>query len=76
MLSKIIVESFAKLVEISLWAVLLIAFIFGWSVWGFWGALLGLIFSFIIEIMLFGGLLVLEDIRKTLKRIEQQKQIS
>ncbi len=36
---------------------------------------LGLIFTFVIEVMLFGGLLVPEDIRKTLKRIEEQKQI-
>ena len=75
MLSKIIVESFAKLVEISLWIVLLFGFIGGWTASGFWGALLGLLFAFILEVMLFGGLLVLEDIRKTVKRIEGQKQI-
>jgi len=75
MLTKIIVGSFAQLIEISLWLVLIIAFIGGWSTVGFWGALLFLIIAFIIEIMLFGGLLVLEDIRKTLKRIEEQKEI-
>ncbi len=76
MLTQIIVGSFAKLIEISLWVVLLIGFISGWIADGFWGALVGLIISFVVEVMLFGGLLVLEDIRKSIKRIEEQKQVS
>ncbi len=76
MLTKIIVDSFAMLIEVSLWAILLIGFIGGWTAIGFWGAIFGLIVAFVFEITLFGGLLVLEDIRKTLKRIEEQKQIS
>ena len=75
MLTKIIVGSFAQLIEISLWVLLLIAFIGGWVIKGFWMALFFLVIVFILEVMLFGGLLVLEDIRKSLKRIEKQKDL-
>jgi len=73
MLTKIIVGSFAQLIEISLWVLLLIAFIGGWVIKGFLMALFFLVIVFILEVMLFGGLLVLEDIRKSLKKIEKQK---
>jgi len=74
MLTKIIVDSFAKLIEISLWVILAVSFIGGWIVYGFWGAIFGIIIAFVYEVLLFGGLIILQDIRQILLKIEKQKQ--
>ena len=73
MLSKIIVSSWSMLIEISLWLLLLGALIGGWQAGGFMGAIVGLIGSFIIGSMFLGALLALDDIRKSVRAIENKK---
>lgn len=73
MLSRIIVNSWAVLIEISLWLLLLVAIIGGWHTGGFGGAIVGLIVAFIVGSMLLGAFLVLEDIRKSVRAIENRK---
>ncbi|MEY8239920.1 MAG: hypothetical protein RPT25_06220 [Cycloclasticus sp.] len=73
MLSKIIVDSYATLIEVSLWLLLLVALIGGWQSGGFMGAIVGLIGAFIFGAMFMGAFLVLEDIRKSVKDIEKNK---
>jgi len=81
MLSKIIVSSYAVFIEISLWLSLLLFVIGGWNFsnpmtgqgGGFMGAIIGLLIWLVIAVVFFGAFLVLEDIRKTVKRIEEAK---
>lgn len=83
MLSKIIVNSWSIFIEISLWLLLLAGLIGGWQagvyMWhgqqlgGFMGAIGGLIATFIISSMFLGAFLVLDDIRKSVKAIENKK---
>jgi hypothetical protein len=73
MLSKIIVDSWSILIEISLWLLLLTGLITGWNAGGFLGAIGGLIGAFIFGSMFLGAFLVLEDIRKSVKVIENRK---
>jgi len=73
MLSRIIVSSWAVLIEISLWLLLLAALIGGWQAGGIGGAIGGLVVAFIVGAMFLGAFLVLEDIRKSVKAIENRK---
>jgi len=73
MLSKLIVNSWSILIEISLWLLLLISLIGGWQSGGFLGAIGGLIVAFIIGSMFLGAFLALDDIRKTVKEIASKK---
>ncbi|HEB87058.1 MAG TPA: hypothetical protein ENI68_08605 [Gammaproteobacteria bacterium] len=81
MLSKIIVSSYAVFIEISLWLSLLLFVIGGWNFsnpmtgegGGFMGAIIGLIIWFVIAVVFFGAFLILEDIRISVKRIEEAK---
>jgi len=73
MLSKIIVGSWSTLIEISLWLLLISAFVGGWQASGFIGAIVGLVGAFIVGSMFLGAFLVLDDIRKTVKIIEGKK---
>jgi hypothetical protein len=73
MLSKVIVSSWAVLIEISLWLVLLAALIGGWQAGGIGGAIGGLVVAFIVGSMFLGAFLVLEDIRRSVKAIENRK---
>ncbi len=81
MLSKIIVSSYAVFIEISLWLSLLLFVIGGWSFsnpmtgegGGFMGAIIGLIIWFVIAVVFFGAFLILEDIRISVKKIEEAK---
>lgn len=72
MLSKLIVESYAKLIEISLWLLMLVAFFGGWEMNGLFGAVVSLVVAFILGTMFLGAFLVLEDIRKSVKAIEDR----
>jgi len=74
MLSKIIVNSWSMLIEVSLWLLLIMAFIGGWQAGGFIGAIGGIIIAFIIGSMFLGAFLAIDDIRKTVKAIESNKQ--
>lgn len=73
MLSRIIVSTWATLIEIALWLILLIALVSGWQAGGFFGAIGGLIIAFIFGSMFMGAFLVLEDIRKSVKAIEERQ---
>ena len=73
MLSKLIVSSYGTLIEISLWLLLLFAVIAGWQTADFMGAIIGLIGGFIFSTIFMGALLVLEDIRKNVKTIENRE---
>jgi hypothetical protein len=73
MLSKVIVSSWAVLIEISLWLVLLAALIGGWQAGGIGGAIGGLVVAFIVGSMFLGAFLVLDDIRRSVKAIENRK---
>jgi hypothetical protein len=72
MLTRFIVSSYALLIEVSLWIFLLGSLIAGWSFGKFMGAVLGLIVGGVVAIMFFGAFLVLEDIRKSIRTIEQR----
>ena len=74
MLSKIIVGSWSMLIEISLWLLLLGSLIGGWQSGGFLGAIGGLVGAFIVGSMFLGAFLALDDIRKTVKAIENNRQ--
>jgi len=81
MLSKIIVSAYATFIEISLWLSLLVFIVGGWNFsnpitgqgGGLIGAIIALIIWFVIAVVFFGAFLVLEDIRKSVKRIEEAK---
>jgi len=74
MLTKFIVDAYAKLIEISLWLFLLGSLIAGWQFGnGFIGAVIGLVVGFVFAVMFFGAFIVLEDIRKSVKAIEKKK---
>jgi ABC-type multidrug transport system permease subunit len=73
MLSKMIVNSWAMLIEISLWLLLLTSLIGGLQTGGIIGAIIGLVIAFIVGSMFLGAFLVLEDIRKSVKAIENRK---
>jgi len=74
MLTRIIVSSYAVLIEIALWLFLIGCIAAGWHFGnGFVGALVGLALGFIAAVMFFGAFLVLEDIRKFVKSIESKQ---
>lgn len=72
MLSKFIVNAWSTLIEVSLWLLLLVALIAGWQANGFIGAIGGLVLAFIVGSMFLGAFLVLDDIRKTVKAIQNK----
>jgi len=81
MLTKLIVNSYALLIEISLWLVLLLSLVGGGIIGGqmnagFFGAVIGLLIGFIVAVVFFGGFLILDDIRKTVRTIENLKKPS
>jgi len=79
MLSKFIVSAFPKLLELSLWLIMIVSLIAGWGagpgglVWGVGGALVALIVAFIVCTIVFGALLTLLDIRQSLRTIESKQ---
>ena len=74
MLSRMIVSLWAVLIEISLWLMLVSGIVGGWRAGGIGSAIGGLVVAFILGSMFLGAFLVLEDIRKSVKAIEKQKQ--
>jgi hypothetical protein len=69
MLSKLIVKSYGLLLEVALWLFLVTSFIGGWSSGGLGGALAALGVAFVLSVVFFGALLVLLDIRDSLRAI-------
>jgi hypothetical protein len=70
MLSKLIVSSYAALLELSLWLILIGSFMGGWSNGGLGGALAALLVAFILCTVFFGAFLTLVDIRQSVKAME------
>ncbi len=82
MLSRIIVSAYAVFIEIALWLSLSLSIIGGWhfgyqeaylDYQGVIGALSGLVIWFVMAVIFFGAFLVLEDIRRSVKKIEEAK---
>lgn len=73
MLSKLIVKFYAILIEVSIWLLLLGALIGGLQADGLMMGIMSLIGAFIFCTMVMGAFLVLEDIRKSVKAIEDRK---
>jgi len=73
MLSRIIVASYATLLEISIWVILIGSFVGGWSIRGFGSGLLSLGMAFIFCAVFFGAFLVLLDIQKSVRTIEARQ---
>lgn len=69
-LSKIIVSSYAVLLEVVIWLTLIASFIGGWVAYGFLGAIGGLVVAFIVSIAVFGAFLILSDIQKSMRAME------
>mgnify|MGYP000733379557 CR=1 FL=1 len=72
MLSKLVVNMYTVLLEIGLWLLLLAGGIGGWQAQGFVGAIGGLIGAAIFGAVFFGAFLVINDIRTTVKAIEER----
>lgn len=72
-LSKIVVNVYAVLLEVAVWLLLITGFIGGWAEKGVFGAIFGVIFAAIFGAVFFGAFLVLNDIRDTVKNIEARK---
>ena len=70
MLSRFIVSSYALLLEISLWVVLVAGFVGGWIAHGFLTAIAGLFVAFVFCVVVFGAFLVIVDIQKSVRAIE------
>jgi len=81
MLTKIIVSSYDKLVEVTLW-LFLIGSVIGGSVLGnlqdhaVYGGIGGLVVGFIFAVLVFGAFLILGDIRNAVRKIEAQQSAS
>lgn len=78
MLTKIIVSSYDKLVEVTLW-LFLIGCVIGGAVLGnmqehaIYGGIGGLVFGFVFAVLVFGAFLILGDIRNAVRKIEAQQ---
>ncbi len=72
MLSKLIVSAYGMFIEIAIWLVLAGSLIGGWQVGGFWAGIGVLIGAFVACVVIFGVLLVLVDIQKTVRAIESR----
>lgn len=73
MLSKIVVSLYTALLEIGLWLILLVGAVAGWQAKGFFGAIGGIVMAAIFGAVFFGAFLVLNDIRASVKEIENRK---
>ena len=77
MLTKLIVSSYEKLVEVTLW-IFLLACVIGGSYLGslsdnaIYGGVGGLVLGFVVAVLLFGAFLILGDIRNSVRKIEAQ----
>ena len=73
MLSKLVVNLYSVLLEVSLWLILLVGLVAGWEKGGFIGAVGGAIGAGVFGAVVFGAFLVLDDIRKKVKAIESRE---
>jgi len=73
MLSKIIVSSYLTFLEIAIWLLLIASIGVGWHLKGLVGSIVGLVLGFIVIVTFFGAFLILGDIRKSVRAIEENK---
>jgi hypothetical protein len=93
MLTKLIVDLYGWIIEISLWFILLIAGVAGFlgvvpmlknsgalleneTAWRILGAVVSPVVAFLVLVVLFGPILVLVDIRKSVRSLEAAKRVS
>ena len=71
MLTRFVASSFETLIEVAMWLVLLIGAIQGYALGqgSLIGALVGVVFALIFDVVVFGALVVLLDIRNELKKL-------
>ncbi len=72
MLSKVIVNSYELLIEIAIWLILISSLIGGWSAAGFFAGIGALFGAFIFCALVGGAFLVLADIQKRVRNIEEK----
>lgn len=72
MLSKMILNSYRLLLEISMWIILIGSFFGGWFAHGLTGAILSLLGAFIFCVVTFGAFFVLLDIQTNVKAIRER----
>jgi hypothetical protein len=72
MLSKMILNSYRLLLEISMWLILIGSFFGGWFAHGFIGAIISLVGAFIFCVVTFGAFFVLLDIQSSVKAIKER----
>ncbi|MDE2148771.1 MAG: hypothetical protein KGJ55_02815 [Gammaproteobacteria bacterium] len=73
MLSRIIVSSYGLFLEIAIWLILIGSLIGGWKLHGFFAGIGALIAAFIFCVVIFGALLVLVDIQRSVKALKDAK---
>ncbi|WP_456409773.1 hypothetical protein [Oceanithermus sp.] len=71
MLIRFVASSFETLIEVAMWLVLLIGAIQGYALGrgSLIGALVGVVLALIFDVVVFGTLVVLLDIRNELKKL-------
>ena len=74
MLRNFIVNVFENSIEVILWLLLILCVVSGWVSSGIMGAVIFLIAGIIFEIVFFGALLVIFDIRNSLSKIKEEVQ--
>ena len=72
MLSKLVVKLYSVLLELALWAMLVVGFIVGWKEEGVIGGVVGLIAASVFGAVILGAFLVLDDIRKKVNANESR----
>lgn len=71
MLTKLIVAAFQGFIEVALWIFLLVAFVAGWKAGdGMLGGIAGLVIGLVFEVIFFGAVLILQDIRLSVRAIQ------
>lgn len=74
MLRSFIVSVFENSIEVVLWIVLILCALGGWAANGVLGLFVFLVAGLIFEIVFFGALLVVFDIRSNLAKIKEEIQ--
>ncbi len=72
-LGKLIADMYQVAIEVVLWIVLILGGLLGYGYWGdAFGAIVGIIGGFFVDLVVFGTLLVLLDIRAGVKKLGQE----
>jgi len=72
-LGKLIADMYQVAIEVVLWIVLILGGLLGYGYWAdAFGAIVGIIGGFFVDLVVFGTLLVLLDIRAEVKKLGQE----